>query len=281
MLQVPLVATLKATYNNHAMDRPPNSPERPTPPPEPARDGIDIRGGDVRAARDIIAGDVNIAGDSISGQTVSVQRGYSAADVQRLVLIVGGVVFLTAACFFIFGAVSAAALVGVLNRPLPSGSPPEAGLRMQAKIDQLNSLAPGQQFRVAFTEEEVSSYFRNFAGPALGISNGKARFLDQPGQIALGGNLDSAGGLPFLAQLQVTTNATPLELQGVWVKLIPTPEGVTLGWIPVTALVGNLGTRINAALFGKVQFTQIAQTGGGTGAQPSVGTNLILTGVAK
>jgi hypothetical protein len=263
------------------MDLPPNSPEQPTPPPEPSRGGVDIRGGDVRAARDIIAGDVNVAGDSISGQTITVQRGYSASDVQRIVMIVGGLVFLTAACFFVFGAISAAALVGVLSRPLPGGSPPEAGLRMQAKIDQLNSLQPGQQFRVTFTEEEVSSYFRNFAGPSLGISDGRARFLDQPGEIALGGNLDSAGGLPFLAQLKVTTNATPLELQGVWVKILPTPTGVNLGWIPVTALAGNLGARINAALFGKVQFTQIAQTGGGTGAQPSVGTNLILTGVAK
>ena len=54
----------------------------------------------MRAAREIVAGDVNVAGDSISGQTVSVQRGFSAKEVQRLILIVGGLVFVTAACVF-------------------------------------------------------------------------------------------------------------------------------------------------------------------------------------
>ncbi|MBI4671351.1 MAG: hypothetical protein HY741_06740 [Chloroflexi bacterium] len=263
------------------MDAPPPSPERPSTPAEPPRSSIDIRGGDVQAGRDIVGGDVNVAGDSISAQNVSVQRGFSADQVQRLVLIVGGLVFVTAACFFIFGALSAAAIVNVISRPLPGGSPVQAAIEMQQKIDALNSLEPGQRFRVLFKEEEISAYFRHIAGPKLGISNGKARLMDEPGQIALGGNLDRMNGMPFLAQVQVTTTETPLEVEGAWIKLLPTPEGMSFGWIPVTALAQDFSQQLNAALFGKVHFTQIGQTGGGSGIQPEIGTNLLLTGAAK
>lgn len=259
----------------------PTLPERPSPPADSTPSGVDIRDSDVRAGRDIVGGDVNVAGDSISAQQVSVQRGFSASEVQRLVLLVGGLVFITALIFFIVGAVSAAAVVSVLSRPLPGGSPPEAAFRMQQKIDALNSLEPGQRFRVLFSEEEISSYFRHIAGPSLGISNGKARLMDEPGQIALGGNLDSMNGLPFMAQIQVTTTEIPLEVEGVWVKILPTPEGVTFGWIPVTALAQNFKEQINKALFGEVIFTQIGQTGGGAVAQPEIGANLILFGVAE
>ncbi len=263
-------------------DAPSSLPEGPSTPPPAPHGGIDITGGEVRAERDIVAGDVNIAGDSISGGTITVQRGYSAADVQRLVLIVGGLVFLTAACFFIFGAVSAAALVNVLNRPLVGGSRPEDALTMQRKIDALNSLQPGQEFRVTFSEDEISSYFRFVLGPAIGVSDGKARFLEEPGQIAIGGIADNYGHLPFLAQVNVTTGETPFQLQGAWIKVLPTPEGVSFGYIPVTPLAQDLNARINALLFGKVQFTTIRQTGGGPQAPAApAGNNLILTGVAE
>ena len=103
------------------MDESSPSPQKTTIPPEPSRGGVNIQGGDVRAAHDIVAGDVNVAGDSISGQTVSVQRGYSANEVQRLILIVGGLVFATALCFFAFGAVSAAAVsAATVEFPHPS-----------------------------------------------------------------------------------------------------------------------------------------------------------------
>lgn len=259
----------------------PTLPERPLPPVDSTPSGVDIRGNDVRAGRDIVGGDVNVAGDSISAQQVHVQRGFSADQVQRLVLLVGGLVLITALIFFIVGAISAVAVASVLSRPLPGGSPPSAAFEMQQKIDALNSLEPGQRFRVLFTEEQISSYWRHIAGPSLGISNGKARLMDKAGQIALGGNLDSLNGLPVMAQIQVTTTEIPLEVEGVWVKILPTPEGVTFGWIPVTALAQNFKQQINQALFGKVRFTQIGQTGGGSTFQPEIGANLILLGVAE
>jgi hypothetical protein len=209
----------------------------------------------VRANHDIIGG------DSISAQNVTVQEGYSAAQVQRLVLIVGGLVFATALCFFIFGAISAAALVNVLARPLPNGSDPQAAAQMQHKLDILNSLPPGQEFQADFTEDEVSSYFRFILGPNIHISNGKARFLDIPGQIAISGNLDDVKGLPFIAQLGVTTENKPIQVEGAWVKLLPTPDGVSFGWVPVTPLAQSFETQLNQRLFGTVQFSNISRLG--------------------
>ena len=254
-----------------------SSPPSPTPEkPSPASSshgGIEIRGGEVRAEHDIIGG------DSISAQNVTVQEGYSAAQVQRLILIVGGLVFSTALCFFIFGAISAAAIVGALNAP--QSRPPNipAAENMQAKIDDLNSKPPGSEFNQTFTETEVNSYFHYILGPSVRVSNGKARFLDEPGEIALGGNLDDAGGLPFLAQINVTTDEHPVHLQGAWVKILPTPDGVNFGWIPVTPLASGFESRLNGLLFGKVQFSNVA-VGQGSGLE--LGQNVLrLSGNTK
>lgn len=255
------------------MNTPPSSPDRPNAPvPEKgAHGGIEITGGDVRAARDIVAGDENI----------TIQRGYSAKDVQRIALMVGGLVFITAACFFIFGAVSAAALVGVINRPLPNGSSPQAAQEMQSHLQVIQAKAPGESFEgEAFTEDQVSSYFRFVLGPKLGISDGRARLMEQPGQIALGGNLDRVGGLPFLAQLNLTTGETPLVISGAWVKILPTAEGSAFGWVPVTPLAQSLTNQINDSLFGHVVFTRIEQRGSNVSA-PNIRGALAVWGTVK
>lgn len=256
------------------MSEPSPLPDKPTAPPESASGGIDIRGGDVRAGHDIVAGDVNVAGDSISGQTVSVQRGYNANEVQRLLLIVGGLVFLTALCFFVFGAVSAAAVVGAINRPINSTLPEARS--MQSKLDQMNALSPGDKFRVGFTETEISSYFRFFLAPGLGISDGKVRILDTPGDIAVSGNFDQRGGLPFVAQLAITTNPNPFLLKSAWVKILPTPEDSNIGWVPVTPLAQSLTDRLSGLLFNRVQFSQVRTPRIETGER-----TMILDGVAK
>lgn len=277
----PLVARFKVNYNVRTMGEPPSLSERGTPPNEPSGDrAIDISGGDVRAGRDIVAGDVKIAGDSISGQSVVIQRGFSANDVTRLVLLVGGLVLATALIFFVAGAIVAAPLVATLNRPLAGGnSSPTAAAQMQQKIDALNSLQPGQEFRVGFTEDEVSSYFRFVLGPTLGVMEGKARFMDTPGQIMLGGNIAGFGGRPFMAQMKVTTGVIPFELESAWLKVLPTPQGVNFGWIPITPLAQSLGKSFNAQLFGKVRFTNIRQVGA---AGAEVGARaLMLDGVAQ
>lgn len=254
-------------------------PEKPSTPP-PQQSSIDIQGGDVRAGRDIVGGNVNIAGDSISGGTVTVQQGLSAKDVQRLVIIVGALVFGTALVFFIVGAVAAASLVAVLNTPLVGGSSPEAAIQFQQKVDALNSLPSGQAFRVGFTEDEVSSYFRFVLGPALDISDGRARFTDTPGEIVFGGNADNFGGLQTMGVIDITTTEVPLQLQSVWIKILPTPEGVAFGWIPATPFAQTLSARINTLLFGKVQFTNMVLTPPAPG-QGIIEEALVLTGVAK
>jgi len=272
-----LVARGKDLYNGRAMDAP-NSPSEKPPsalPEQHPHGGIEITGGEVHADHDIVAGDVNIAGDSITGQNVTVQRGYSAGEVQRLVIIVGGLVFLTAACFFIFGALSAAAVVGVINRPLAGGSSPEKAAQMQTKIDEITSLPPGSSFQQVFTEDEVSSYFRFILAPRLGVTDGKARLMDEPGQIALGGNLTSAGNLPFLAQVELTTDPVPVHLEAVWLKVLPTPEGWAFGWVPVTPLAQRFEAQINSFLLGKVQFNRIVQVGGGK-TLDAVGRNRVF-----
>lgn len=247
---------------------PPDKPPSSSTPP-PAHGGIDISGGDVRAGHDIVGGDVIIGHDQISGQNIRVEEGYSAAQVQRLVMIVGGLVFATAACFFIFGAISAAAIVGALNSPQSQPPNVQAAQSMQAKIDHVNNQPPGASFDEKFTETEISSYFHYVLGPNAHVSNGKARLLDTPGEIALGGNLDDAGGLPFLAQIKLTTDEVPIELQGAWIKILPTPEGVNFGWIPVTPFAQGFASRLNGLLFGRAQFTdisQLAETGVGVPA---------------
>ncbi len=256
------------------MDESATLPEKASTP-ETTRGGIDIHGGDVRAGRDIVAGDVNVAGDSISGQSVSVQRGYSANEVQRLIMIVGGLVFATAACFFIFGAISTAVLVGAINRPVESSI--EDGQSMARKIDALNSLTSGREFRVSFREDEISSYFRFFLGPAIDIADGKARLLDPPGRLAISGTLDNGKGLPFLAEGELTTGAAPFQLRSAWVKILPTPEGSSFGWVPVTPLAQDLSQRINAFMFGRVQFTQITEDK----SESSAESQLNVWGVAK
>lgn len=261
------------------MDQPSTlPPEKPSTPPT-SSGGINISGGDVRAGRDIIGGDVNITGDSITGQTVTVQRGYSAQEVQRLVMIVGALVFVTATCFFIFGAVSAAAAVNFIGAGLPGGSSQEEAIAMQRKIDLLQALPQGSTFsNVSFTEDEISSYFRFLLGPAIGVNDGRARFTDTTGVVVLGGNLSSAGNLPFLAQVALTTEEQPLKLQGAWLKVLPTPENWSFGWIPVTPLAQDLSQRINRFMFGHVQFTQVQQTGKSEGDLPQ---NILVSGVAR
>lgn len=266
----------KPLYNQYTMAES-SPPEKPSSP-EPLHSGIEIQGGQVRAGRDIVGGDVNIGGDSISGGTVSIQRGFSAAEVQRLVLIVGGLVLATALVFFIVGAVAAASLASVLNKPLVGGSSPEAAVSMQRKITALNDLPSGQAFRVNFAEDEISSYFRFVLGPAIGISDGKARFTDVPGQIVIGGNADNVGGLPMMAVVQTTTDPVPFRLESAWLKILPTPAGVSFGWIPVTPLAQNLNARINSLLFGEVQFTNMLLM---PSSESIADGNLILTGVAK
>jgi len=233
-----------------------------------SRRGIDIADSEVHVGRDLVGGDV-----------ITVQRtGFSAQEVRRLLIAVGALVFVTAACFFVLGATVSVAVIIALNRPLSTPANRNAAAQMQQKINALNSLQPGQGFIVSFSEHEVSSYFEFVIGPALSISKGKARLLDEPGQIAIGGKLNRLGGVDFAAQLDLTTRTQPIVIRGAWIKILPTQD-TPFGWVPVTPFAQSLEQQLNALLFEKVRFTGFNQTGS---AGPDVGPRqLTLRGIAQ
>lgn len=221
-------------------------PQNSAPEAAPHASGVEISGGEVRVEHDLIGGD----------QITITQQGFSPAEVRRLVITVGLIVAATAAIFFVLGTtVSVVALVA-LQRPIPGGSSLEAAQSMQNKIDNFKSLPPGQPFVVAVSEKEISSYFQYIAGPALGVTDGKVRFLDDPGSLVVGGNLKQFGNLPFAATFQLTTGAEPFVLDQAWVKVLPT-SGTTFGWVPVTPLLRPFTKQLNDQLAGAVTFTSV------------------------
>src|SRR5574341_666246 len=108
-------------------------PERPSPQSDKSKktdrqSKVDVSGGEIKAGRD-----VEIAGRDI----VTVERGFSAAQVQRLLITVAVIVFVTAACFFSGGLILGGAALAALNRPLSGGLSQEAAHSMQTKLEQL------------------------------------------------------------------------------------------------------------------------------------------------
>ena len=87
---------------------------------------------------------------------------------------------------------------------------------------------------------------------------------------------------PLRQRLEVTTGDQTLQVRSAWLKVLPTPEGSSIGYIPVTPLVQSLNEQTTALMTGGgVQFTRIFQTGGGPQPPPPEGNNLILFGFAK
>lgn len=221
-------------------------PESPPPESTPHTTGVEIRGGEVRVGRDIVGGD----------EITITQQGFSPADVRKLVITVAIIVAATAAIFFVLGTTVSVIALAALQRPIPGGSSLEAAQSMQNKIDNFKELPPGQPFVVAVSEKEISSYFQYIAGPQLGVSDGKVRFLDDPGSLVVGGNLKQFGNLPFAATFQLTTGSEPFVLDQAWVRVLPT-SGTTFGWIPVTPLLRPFTKQLNDQLAGAVTFTSV------------------------
>src|SRR5262245_5155242 len=134
--------------------------------------------------------DVNVSGD-IAGRDVvknttntttntTTNVGFSIDAVQRLVIAVGLMVFITAACFFSGGVAVGGVALAALNKQV--GSSPDAAVSMQSKLSQIRALGPGVPFQFTFSEDEISSYLRFIAGPPMGVSDGKVRLLE-PGKL--------------------------------------------------------------------------------------------------
>jgi hypothetical protein len=224
--------------------------------PPPRSGGVNVEGG----------GDVNVGGDVVGRdvvKTTTTNVGFGPKDVQRLVITVAVLVFVTAGCFFTGGlAVGGVAFVA-LQRPVTSDNVPAAD-RFESALSDLRALSPGQPFVLNFTEEEISSYFRLRFSPQSGVTDGKVRLLAEPGQLVVGGRASDLGNLRFAATfgLQDTPGA-PLHLTAAAVQILPLGtwgESGAFGWVPVpTQLLQPLADRLNN-LFGNVQLSSVEAT---------------------
>lgn len=241
----------------------PEPPADPTPVPPGARTEprlppvtTDVRvGGDVGG--DVVGRDLHkttTAGrDVVGGNVVTTTNvGFTIEAVQRLVIVVGLLVFVTAFCFFSSGFVLGGAALVALDRPVASSE--AAAQRFAEGLAALRSLQPGQTAQFTFTEDEISSYFRFILGPNLGsmnVQDGRVRLMGD-GQLVAGGRAAGLGGAQFAATFVVTQEiGRPLDLQAAAVRVLPT--GTPFGWVLVpNVFLGGLEDSLNDQ-FGNVQ----------------------------
>ena len=219
-----------------------------------------MAGGDLhkttQAGRDIVGRDVVT-------NTSNVNVGFGIQAVQRLVLTVGLLVFVTAGCFFSGGVAVGGVAIAALSREV--GSNPQASSQFESGLQQLQSLPSGTPFTFSFTEEQISSYFRLEVAPnqaALGISDARVRLLESGG-LVIGGRADRLGGAQFAANFQwTTTPGRPLRLTGAALQVLPLGRAA-FGWVVVPAfLLRGAETGIND-MFNNVTFTDVTTSANG------------------
>lgn len=226
-------------------------------PPEPQPDNTSEPSGlSVSGGRDVnVGGDV--AGRDVVKTTTTI-TGFSEQAVQRLLLMVGALVFVTAACFFSGGLAVGFFAFDALNKQV--GSSPEAAARFQASLARLNALQPGQRFELTFSEDEISSYVRFIAGPQLGFApdTGRARLVTEAASgetlVVIAGQLQAAGNLPVIATLDLqNTPGEPFRIRSAAARVLNT--GTPFGWVAVpTPIVQPVQDRLNS-LLGDVALT--------------------------
>lgn len=208
-------------------------------------------------------GDVDVGGD-VAGRDVnkSVTVGFSEKAVQRLVITVGVIVFVTAACFFT-GGVALGAGLSALNREVNSSR--DAAASFTEKLQDAEAVSAGETQRFEFSEDELSSYVRFVAGPQIGLSDGKARIIDQD-SIVVGGKLAGLGNLNVAATYRLQENEdTAFQLESAAVQLVSI-EGSSFGWVAVpNALLQQYTQPVEDRLgnFRVTHIQSIAGSGGG------------------
>jgi hypothetical protein len=210
------------------------------------------------------AGSVTVEGD-VAGRDVvknTTNVGFSAAAVQRLLLIVGGLVFVTAACFFASGLVVGGAIVAVLNKPVAVAD--SAAASMQASIDTLQALPPGTPFQQTFTEVELNSYWELVIGPQIGLTpgTGAARLLDN-NRVLLAGKFAALGNLKALAVVEprVNTPGQLFKVDSAAIQVLPLGNS-SLGWVPVPAgVLQPVMDGVNRLFGSKVELTGASVSG--------------------
>jgi hypothetical protein len=241
--------------------------------------GIDINAGEVQVGGDIAGRDVvkqtTIGGDVITGGSTQIQQvGFSPQAVQRLVITVGLMVFVTAACFFAGGVIVGSQAIAALNRPINSNV--AAANDFQSSLDRLAAASPNQSFRFAFSEEDLSSYVRFNLGPAIGLSNARARVLSD-GQFVFYGSWPGLLNLPLVINASVQLNNDQIfKVNSAAIQLLPagnSGEGVSsFGWAPVPNFLAQpVIDAVNRELgqymrIGSLNPPSEPATGGGGGA---------------
>lgn len=212
--------------------------------------------------------DATVGGD-VAGRdkitTTTTHVGFGPKDVQRLIIAVGVMVFITAACFFSGGVAVGGAAFVALSRPVNSNNEVAAD-RFESFLAELGALPPGQLFILNFTEEEISSYFRLRLAPQMGVTDGKVRLLDETTQLLVAGRASDLSGLPFAATFELRdTPGAPLRLTSAAVQVLQLKDKdgkvSSFGWMYVpTPAAQFLADNLNS-LFSNVQLTAVAATG--------------------
>jgi len=219
-----------------------NSPENQT------NGEVNVSGGrDVNVSGDVAGRDV------VKSTTTNVTHvGFSEKAVQRLLLLVGAMVFVTAACFFTGGVALGFAAFPALAKQV--GSSEGAAQSFQNKLAQVQALPAGQTTLFSFTEDELSSFVKFNLSEQLGFApqTGRARFVNDT-SIVIAGQLESANNLQVAATFQLSNEpGQPLKLTGAAAQLFDT--GSALGWVAIpTGVLQPVQDRMNE-LMGNVQI---------------------------
>lgn len=251
--------------------------------PPPSQTDIKI-GGNVGG--DVVTGDLTkntTAGRDVVGRDVVYNQnttnvGFTPAAVQRLIITVGMLVFVTAACFFSGGVVVGGAALAALQK---SGNSENisAAQRFQNTVATIQQAPANQNFTFRFTEEEMSSYFRLVVGPQVGVSEGKVRLLDVTrGEMVLGGQLDRMGGLPFAVTVEMQgTPGAPMRIKAAAVQVLRLGDSA-FGWVVVPGgLLQGVVDDFNA-VFSNAAFTEVSAVGT---SGPTAGPTWVLEGVTR
>lgn len=262
----------------------PAQPQPPQPTPgsvQSTSGGVDISsqqttiGGDL-AGRDIVKA-TTIGDDLIQGNVTNVTNvGLSLPAVQRLLITVSLVVFVTAACFFAGGIAVGASVFTALNRPVNSTQ--TAADAFAQKMETVAQLQPGETYPLRFTEDELSSYLRFTLGPQMGLSNARVRVLGN-GQFVVYGRYADLGGLPvMLVGGPQAGNDQLFHIDQSSAQIVPVESGQpdtvsAIGWVPVpTSLMQPLVDKALAPAQQRYTLTHVAvaNPSAGAGAAGSV-----------
>ncbi len=258
-------------------EQPQTPPVEPSPPP-----ATDVSGGVTVQP----GGDVNIGGDVVGRDKVTTTTvtnvGMTPDAVRKLVLSVGILVFVTALCFFAGGIIVGFATLQAFARPLPSTE--AAAQDFQAGLNQVQALPPGQAFRWAYTETDLSSYMHFILGPKIGF-DARARFLSSD-EVAFQGNWSGLGGRLVTVVTRMETNSPELyHPVSAAVQIIPLPDS-NFGWLPlpvsvVQPLVDAINLDIGRGYTAKsINYPQFHSVQNGAAA-PALDAPLQIIGVSQ